>query len=147
MLQIDTYIAPDKYGGKGVFAAVDVPKGTIVWRYDARFTVYIPIEEYRQCSQERVDYLARFAYPVYLPEERPVPLIGLMCNLDNARFMNHDDKPNTGHPADDSDLNIALTAIRQGDELTCNYFEFDPGNVLSSMGLTTCKDFLFDLAS
>jgi hypothetical protein len=48
----------------------------------------------------------------------------LIVELDNGRFMNHSEHPNTRF--DDPDAGFALRRIRAGEELTCNYSEFDP---------------------
>lgn len=47
----------------------------------------------------------------------------LIVELDNGRFMNHSVEPNTRF--DDPDAGFTRRAIRAGEELTCDYAEFD----------------------
>jgi hypothetical protein len=45
----------------------------------------------------------------------------ILCS-DDAKYMNHSDTPNTrtqGHQT------IAIADIQSGEEITCNYYEFD----------------------
>ena len=47
----------------------------------------------------------------------------VVLELDNGRFMNHSLKPNTDFTR--PDVGYAIADIHPGEELTCNYFEFD----------------------
>jgi len=47
-----------------------------------------------------------------------------VVELDNGRFMNHSEAPNTRF--DNPDAGFTLRAIEPGEELICNYAEFDP---------------------
>ena len=67
------------------------------------------------------DYIARYTYPHL---EMPGVVI---LDSDNGKFMNHSLKPNTDFRI--FDKGYALIDIAQGEELTCNYHEFDPGFV------------------
>ena len=51
----------------------------------------------------------------------------MIVDCDNGRFMNHSLTPNTDFRI--FDKGYALVDIAQGDELTCNYHEFDPSFV------------------
>jgi hypothetical protein len=48
----------------------------------------------------------------------------VIVDCDNGRFMNHCLAPNTDFRV--FDKGYALVDIKQGDEITCNYHEFDP---------------------
>ena len=64
------------------------------------------------------EYLAHYAYP-------HLELPGVMIlDSDNGKFMNHSLSPNTDFRV--FDKGYALVDIAAGDEITCNYFEFDP---------------------
>ena len=43
--------------------------------------------------------------------------------VDDARFFNHSENPNTDNTI--KEVTIATKDIRKGEEITCNYFEFD----------------------
>lgn len=141
MLQVKTYLAPDQYGGQGLFAGQDIEKGQVVWRYDAGTTIYIPAADFIAMATQEKNRIARHTYPVYIPAETP-PMVGVMLNKGADQCTNHSDDPNTGHTPDDPDINIALRAIKKGEEITCNYFEFDPQDVIHKMGIRTGKTFL-----
>ena len=51
----------------------------------------------------------------------------VVLDSDNGRFMNHTLTPNTDFRI--FDKGYALFDIAQGEELTCNYHEFDPNFV------------------
>jgi uncharacterized protein len=64
-------------------------------------------------------FVARYSYPHL---ERPGVRV---LDCDDGKFMNHRERPNTDFRI--FDRGYALTDIAVGDEITCNYFEFDPG--------------------
>ena len=63
-------------------------------------------------------FIARYSYPHL---EMPGVVV---VDCDNGRFMNHTLTPNTDFRI--FDKGYALVDIAQGDEITCNYHEFDP---------------------
>lgn len=64
------------------------------------------------------EYVSRYAFP-HLEMEGHV-----VVDFDNGRFMNHSVQPNTDFTV--FDKGFALRDIMVGEELTCNYAEFDP---------------------
>ena len=48
-----------------------------------------------------------------------------IVDCDDGKFMNHSEQPNTDFRV--FDQGFALTDIAVGEEITCNYYEFDPG--------------------
>jgi len=143
MLQIKTYLAPDRFGGTGLFADEDVSQGQLTLRYCTEYTRYIPVSDYFQASAEERIFYDTYTYPHFEPEASE-PLIGVMLNLDNARYSNHSENPSAGLDPLDDNLCIALRAIKRGEEITCNYHEFDPDNILYKMGVRSSKDFLLN---
>ena len=141
MLKVKAYTAKDSWGGTGLFAAEDIPAGTLVWAYDPRYTRYISVEEYKAAKPKLRAELERYTYPYYAPEDGEV---GLLLNLDDSRYMNHDTSPNTASRPDNFAEDIAVCLIKKGEELTCNYFDFDPDNMLYAMGVHSCKKFLME---
>jgi hypothetical protein len=115
MMLVRTYVAQSAVEGVGVFAAEPIRKGQIVWRFDPKFDRLIPVEEYRSAPPHLRDFLDRYAYP---SADHPDFLI---YEVDNGRFMNHSDKPNTDFSRPEA---IAIRDIEKGEELTCNYAEF-----------------------
>ena len=119
MLLVNTYVAPSEIEGVGVFAAEPIPKGTPVWRLEPEFDRLIPQERYVSAPAYMRDHFDRYAYP---SPDRPGYLV---YEVDNGRFMNHSENPNT----DFSDAGGARTTrdIAAGEEITCNYSDFYGG--------------------
>lgn len=117
MLLVRTYLAPSSIEGLGIFAAEDIRAGTRIWQSDPDFDVHISMARYEAAPPQLRELLDRYAYPA---PDRPGFLI---FESDNGRFMNHSRQPNT----DFSTIGIgwALRDIAAGEEITCDYEEFD----------------------
>ncbi|MDG4893063.1 SET domain-containing protein-lysine N-methyltransferase [Mesorhizobium sp. WSM4976] len=116
MLLIRTYVAQSTIEGVGVFAAEPIRKGASIWRLDPDFDRLIPMEKYEAASPHLRELLDRYAYP---SPDKP----GFMVyEVDNGRFMNHSERPNT----DFSQYGgaVAIRDIAAGEEITCDYGEF-----------------------
>jgi uncharacterized protein len=119
MLLIRTYVAQSAIEGVGVFAADLVPKGANIWRLDPDFDRVISTANYDAAPPQLRELLDRYAYP---SPDRPGFLV---YEVDNGRFMNHSDDPNT-----DFSQYGGATATRDiaaGEEITCDYGEFFDG--------------------
>lgn len=116
MLLINTYIANSDIEGVGVFAAEPVRKGTVISRFEPDFDRLIPIEEYLSAPPHLKSLLDRYAFP------HPNKPEFLVYEVDNSRFMNHSETPNTDFS--DFESAVALRDIYVGEELTCNYNDF-----------------------
>jgi SET domain-containing protein len=114
MLMVPTNVAPSRFHGLGLFASQDIPAGTLVWRYYPGLDKYLTEEEYQsypEIIKKFVDFYCN------VNSERKY----LFC-VDNARFMNHSDGPNISAALDE---NVALRDITAGEEIVCDYREFD----------------------
>lgn len=123
MLLVKTRIGPSAIEGTGLFADEDIPAGTKTWEFMAGYDVIFTEAEIDALPPVPRAELLRYVYH----NERSGNFI--YC-LDNARFMNHTEAPNTGsvYPPDGSEgHDIALRDIKRGEELTCDYREFDAG--------------------
>lgn len=116
MLLIETSIDKSPIQGLGLFAKPAVQKDTVVWTLDPRFDRLIPVEEYESTTGPMRTYLDRYCYP-----RRSDPRFVVM-ECDDARYMNHADKPNCGFTSED--VLVALRDIAAGEELTCDYNVF-----------------------
>lgn len=116
---VNTYVAPSAIEGVGVFAVELIPAGTRIWRLEPSFDRLIRKQDLLTLAPLMQAFVDRYAYPLLNDPET------LIVELDNGRFMNHDPgDPNTRF--DDPDAGFALRDIAAGEELTCNYAEFDP---------------------
>jgi SET domain-containing protein len=116
MLLIRTYIAASAIEGVGVFAAEPIRKGASIWRLDPDFDRLIPVEKYRTAPPHLKELLDKYAYPS--PDRSGF----MVYEVDNGRFMNHAERPNT----DFSQYGgaIAIRDIAADEEITCDYGEF-----------------------
>ncbi|HZD06207.1 MAG TPA: SET domain-containing protein-lysine N-methyltransferase [Longimicrobiales bacterium] len=114
MLKVPTYLAPSPIHGTGVYTAVPISEGTVVWEYDSPVDWEIPPEEMARIPEP---YQTRLRHFSYLDESGLYVLCG-----DNAKFMNHSFEPN----CDDSGrTTVAARDIAAHEELTCDYRSFD----------------------
>jgi uncharacterized protein len=118
MLLVSTYVAPSRIEGVGVFAAEPIAAGARIWALEPRFDRLIGRAELPTLPPHVQAFVDRYSYPYPHDPEK------LIVELDNGRFMNHSEAPNTRF--DDPDAGFALCSIAAGEELTCNYAEFDP---------------------
>lgn len=116
MLLVRTYVAPSAIEGVGVFAAEPIAAGTAIWRLEPAFDRLVPLTEYRAAPPVLRELLDRYAYP---SPDRPGFVV---YEVDNGRFMNHADRPNTDFSEPSG--GTARTDIAAGEELTCDYGEF-----------------------
>ena len=122
MLLVNTYVAASPIEGVGVFAAAPIPAGARIWRLDPEFDRLIPVGIYEASPPHLRALLDRYAYP---SPDRPGFLV---YEVDNGRFMNHSETPNTDFSAREG--GTALRDIQAGEELTCDYRQFYDGFAL-----------------
>lgn len=125
MLIVKTEIKESSHGF-GLFSAQFIKAGQAVWVWDD--TTEIIIDEREVLSDTFKEFLETYSYKVNG--------LGLVVNLDNARFMNHSDNPNL---IEINGSNFAARDIDVGEELTCDYNVFD-------YGLEKCGSFLNNAA-
>jgi SET domain-containing protein len=118
MLLISTYLAPSSIEGLGTFAAEPIVRGQLIWALNPKFDIFVDEREIEGLPAHMRDYIARYTYPHL---EMPGVLI---LDSDNGKYMNHNLAPNTDFRI--FDKGYALVDIAVGEELTCNYHEFDP---------------------
>ncbi len=118
MLMVSSYVGPSAIEGLGVFAGEFIERGRLIWSLNPKFDIFIHRSEIEGFAPHVQDFIARYGYP-HLEMQGVV-----IVDSDNGRFMNHCLSPNTDFRI--FDKGYALVDIAQGDELICNYHEFDP---------------------
>ncbi len=118
MLTVSTYLAPSAIEGLGVFTGEYIERGRLIWSLNTKFDIFIDPSEIEAYPPHLQDFIARYTYPHL---EMPGVVV---LDSDNGRFMNHTLAPNTDFRI--FDRGYALFDIAPGEELTCNYHEFDP---------------------
>ena len=116
MLLVKTYLAPSPIHGIGLFADQFIPRGTQIWEFTNGMDFEISQDEIAKLSPLDQGFVARYGY------RNKVTGKHVVC-VDDARFFNHSSKPNTDNT--DEKYTIANRDIESGEELTCDYFEFD----------------------
>ncbi|OGC52058.1 hypothetical protein A2982_02455 [candidate division WWE3 bacterium RIFCSPLOWO2_01_FULL_39_13] len=121
MLLVKTKIGPSKINGIGLFADQFIPKETPVWKFMPGFDLVISKDQIQNLSEPARKQFLKYAY--FNPETSKY----ILC-FDDARFSNHSNNPNTisvDSFDDEEGVDVAARDIQEGEELTCNYKEFD----------------------
>jgi uncharacterized protein len=115
MMRVRTYVAESRIpgAGLGVFCATAITAGQILWRFDPGLDVEIDrLPE----DPSIAAFLHRYSYVPRLGAER-----WILC-VDDARFYNHADDPNS---VGDEWISYAAIDIPADSELTVDYRSFD----------------------
>ena len=104
--------------GLGVFAVGDIPKDTLIWQFNPIIDRIIQKNEFDSLPRHAQDFVAHYSYQI--------DNFYVFCG-DNGRYMNHSDTPNTLglESPDEYGITVAGRNIKAGEELTCDYREFD----------------------
>lgn len=108
MLLVRTTVRPSLIHGRGLFAAVPIPRGTPVWAYDDGIDRLLTTAPWADIEP----YCWREADAWVLPG-------------DDARFMNHSFTPNVRSGGSRFAPDVAAQDIGVGEELTIDYTTFD----------------------
>ncbi|OYW56408.1 MAG: SET domain-containing protein-lysine N-methyltransferase [Hyphomicrobium sp. 32-62-53] len=123
MLMVKTRLGQSLIEGTGLFAAEPIKAGTVTWRFVPGFDQLFSAEQIAALPDVAREAIETYTY-VHEASGHYV-----YC-LDNARFMNHADDPNTAGVHVDGAIegyDVATRDIAEGEELTCDYRVFDAG--------------------
>lgn len=120
MILIRTRVAPSAIHGLGLFAVDAIPLGTPIWKFEPGFDGEFSAEDFAMLPSQAQAHLRWFAY---LDKATG----GWVLSGDHACFMNHSLNPNTAAPpgAVPPIVTVARRDIAAGEELTCDYRDFD----------------------
>lgn len=124
MLMVKTIVKESTIpgAGLGLFADEFIKSGTITWRFCPNFDQILNEEDLL-----RLSIPARYQFLKYCYKSKENDFY-VLCG-DDDRFINHSLTPNIGSGDDDSDvkksISIAIKDIHPGEELFCDYFDFD----------------------
>lgn len=112
--------------GFGLFARVDIPKGTVWWHARREDVLLIAREQYETLARSERSGLieqtleAILTYSYYAAETD-----ALILGLDNSRYLNHSLEPNSGASLIPDPLaSVALRDIPAGTEIVENYMDY-----------------------
>ena len=115
MLCVPTFVAPSRIAGVGLFAATDLPVGTVVWEFTEGVDWRLSPAEVEAFPEP---FRSRMRHYLYQEESGMYVLCG-----DAGKFMNHADDPNCADP--EGAYTVVRRFVRAGEELTCDYRAFD----------------------
>jgi len=120
MLLIETRVAPGAIHGLGLFTVKFVPRGTPVWKFQPGFDHDFSPAQFAALPPLARQHTRWFCF--VSKADCHVILSG-----DHACFINHSPDPNTGAPPQAASpvVTIALRDLTAGEEITCNYFDYD----------------------
>jgi SET domain-containing protein len=119
MFTVRTSLRPSPIQGLGCFAEEPIKKGQVVWQYDPRLDLRIPLSELSSFPPAMQEHFRIYTYV----EEVDGQEVMVYC-ADLSKHMNHSDTPNL-YDTPDNLQELASRDIEVGEELTCNYFLFD----------------------
>jgi SET domain-containing protein len=120
MMLIKTRVGPSGIHGMGLFALDPVPRGTAIWRFLPGFDHDFSPEQFAALPPLAREHTRWFCFVSMIDGH-------VILSGDHACFINHSLQPNTGAPPDAAApiTTVALRDIPGGEEITCNYFDYD----------------------
>lgn len=116
MLTVRTVLKPSSIHGLGVFADEPIKKGQIVWEAEHLLDVILTPRELARLPQVAQDYVRNYGHS-------GKNLHGMiLVDFGNGKYMNHSDNANTDFR---TETGIATRDIAVGEEITCNYAEYE----------------------
>lgn len=128
MLLVNAFAGPSRIHGTGLIAREFIAAGTLVWELRPGFDLELTREEVERLSSYSQEQVRRYIYIDVITGKY------VLCS-DDAKFMNHSDSPNTRTAGTQT---VAVHDIAAGEELTCDYAEFDAA---TRRGLTMDADY------
>ena len=120
MLSVRTVLKPSSIHGLGVFAEEPITKGQRVWEAEHLLDVILTPRELERLPQVAQDYIRHHGHTAK-------NLMGMiLVDFGNGKYMNHSDNPNTDFR---TETGYALCDIAAGEEMTCNYAEYEADDI------------------
>lgn len=119
MMIVPTFVAPSSIEGVGLFAEEPIARGTPIWVLNERFDLHFTQGELMALPRLQRAFVERYGYAHM--RRAGVTVV----EYDNGRFMNHAEDANTDFT--DPEIGWAVKDIAAGEEITCNYADFEPG--------------------
>ncbi len=118
MLKVKTYIKASNIAGLGLFADQFIPKGTLIWQFNALVDKTIDPEILEHLDELERQFIDTYGYM----ENGKI----ILCS-DNGRYINHSSNPNTDDLIDTAlgSITVAYRDIEKDEEIVSNYESFD----------------------
>jgi SET domain-containing protein len=120
MMLIETRVQPSAIHGLGLFAVKFIPRGTPVWKFQPGFDHDFSPAQFAALPALAQQHTRWFCFVSKVDGH-------VILSGDHACFINHSLNPNTGASASATPpvVTIALRDLAPGEEITCNYFDYD----------------------
>ena len=118
---VPTSLEKSSINGFGIFAPENIPARKLVWEFSPEFDVEFEPDQLALFPLPAREFILHYGNLTEPSGRSKLKGVYLLCG-DNARFMNHSNHPNISAG---TDQNCALRDIIAGEELTCDYREFD----------------------
>ena len=118
MLLVQTKLGKSKKHKTGLLANQFIPKGTVTWKYHPLFDSAFTDKEISKMSEAARKQFWHYAF-FYKKINKHV-----LC-FDDQRFINHSAKKKDINILSTPSKDIALRDIKIGEELLCDYDQFD----------------------
>jgi SET domain-containing protein len=115
MLLVNASAGSSRIHGQGLIARELIPEGTVIWVLKPGFDVELTIEQFEELTPSVRQQVSRYVYTDMTTGKI------VLCS-DDAKYMNHSGMPNTRTLRQQT---TAIVDILPGEELTCDYGEFD----------------------
>ena len=119
MFVVRTSLRPSPIHGIGVFAKEPIKKGQLVWKFDTRLDLRIPVAELLFLPAAAQEHIRIRACAKMATGQRVMTLCA-----DNPQYVNHSSPPNL-LDSEDGLQEMAAWDSAAGGELTCNYYKSD----------------------
>lgn len=113
MLCVKTVLKQSLIHGIGLFADEDIPKGTIVWKFNDLIDLVLSEEQIDSLEEASKSQILNYSFKTV---NGYYVLVG-----DDNRFINYSKNPNIMDIDDIESPSIAIRDIKKGEELTCDY--------------------------
>ena len=137
MLLIRTSVGRSQFGGLGLFTAEDVPARTIVWQKHPLNPLTFSEEELQALPRQARETVLFYGFMDYETGR-------YQLDIDNARFMNHEEFPNIFSSRNGRDM-LARVDLPKGTELTINYRRVDKMSSPEEIHRFPHRQFLLDI--
>lgn len=119
MILVKCRVMPSFIHGLGLFATEEIPKGTVVWRYDNSVDFRLPESDPVFDDPDWKKHADFYGFKK--PGDDHIQFCG-----DAAMFLNHSDEPNLSKRPNVNWLEmVANRDIHYGEELLEDYYEYD----------------------
>lgn len=128
MLKVKTIVKESSINGLGLFAAEEIPKGTVIWEYNPMFDISFTKEQYDDMNEFEKNLIITYSY---LSTQSG----NFIYSIDDSRFTNHsavnpnEDCVDFGGP---ETAGVANRDIHIGEEILIDYKSFDENDAQSN---------------